>query len=113
MSSPIGNAIESLVEGRRVPDDRLTRPEELSSRRRQPSTARRLLPILLTMRESLFVLWLICKGTVPIPGAKNGQQAEQNAGALGWRLSAEEVAALDRVAKPGQRGLLNRIWQHG
>ena len=57
--------------------------------------------------------WLICKGTVPIPGAKNGQQAEQNAGALGWRLSAEEVAALDRVAKPGQRGLFNRIWQHG
>ncbi|MBI3783674.1 MAG: aldo/keto reductase [Deltaproteobacteria bacterium] len=57
--------------------------------------------------------WLICKGTVPIPGAKNAAQAEQNAGALGWRLSAEEVAALDRVAKPGQRGVFNRIWQHG
>ena len=57
--------------------------------------------------------WLICKGTVPIPGAKNAAQAEQNAGALGWRLAADEVAALDRVAKPGQRGLFHRIWQHG
>lgn len=57
--------------------------------------------------------WLICKGTVPIPGAKNGEQAEQNAGALGWRLAPDEVAALDRVAKPGQRGLFHRIWQHG
>lgn len=57
--------------------------------------------------------WLICKGAVPIPGAKNAAQAEQNAGALGWRLTADEVAALDRVAKFGQRGLFNRVWQHG
>ena len=57
--------------------------------------------------------WLICKGSVPIPGAKNAAQAEQNAGALGWRLTADEVAALDRVAKFGQRALFNRVWQHG
>jgi aryl-alcohol dehydrogenase-like predicted oxidoreductase len=57
--------------------------------------------------------WLICKGAVPIPGAKNAEQAEQNAGALGWRLASDEIAALDRVAKHGQRGLFNRIWQHG
>ena len=57
--------------------------------------------------------WLICKGAVPIPGAKNAAQAEQNAGALGWRLTADEIAGLDRVAKFGQRGLFNRVWQHG
>ena len=57
--------------------------------------------------------WLICKGAVPIPGAKNAAQAEQYAGALGWRLTADEVAALDRVAKFGQRALFNRVWQHG
>jgi aryl-alcohol dehydrogenase-like predicted oxidoreductase len=57
--------------------------------------------------------WLICKGAVPIPGAKNAAQAEQNAGALGWRLRPDEVAALDRVAKYGRRSLRNRIWQHG
>jgi aryl-alcohol dehydrogenase-like predicted oxidoreductase len=42
--------------------------------------------------------WTICKGTLPIPGAKNLSQAEQNAGALGWELSSEEVAALDEAS---------------
>lgn len=57
--------------------------------------------------------WIMCKGAVPIPGAKNAAQAEQNAGALGWRLGADDVAALDRVAKFGQRAMFNRVWQHG
>ena len=57
--------------------------------------------------------WVICKGAVPIPGAKTQAQAEQNAGALGWRLSPDEVHALDAVSKPGQRGLMHRFWQHG
>jgi aryl-alcohol dehydrogenase-like predicted oxidoreductase len=57
--------------------------------------------------------WLICRGTVPIPGAKNRSQAEQNAGALGWRLSEGDVRALDGVSKGGLRGLFQRIWQHG
>jgi aryl-alcohol dehydrogenase-like predicted oxidoreductase len=39
--------------------------------------------------------WLMCKGAVPIPGAKNAHQAKENAGALGWRLTSEQVAALD------------------
>lgn len=42
--------------------------------------------------------WLICKGAVPIPGAKNAEQATQNAGALGWRLTDEELSALDRTS---------------
>ena len=57
--------------------------------------------------------WLIAKRTVPIPGAKNAAQAEENAGALGWHHSAEEVAALDAVALQGVRSLQNRVWQHG
>jgi aryl-alcohol dehydrogenase-like predicted oxidoreductase len=57
--------------------------------------------------------WIICKGAVPIPGAKTAAQAEQNAGALGWRLGADDVAGLDRVAKFGQRAIFNRVWQHG
>lgn len=39
--------------------------------------------------------WLICKGALPIPGAKNSRQAEENAGGAGWRLTDEEVARLD------------------
>ncbi len=57
--------------------------------------------------------WVISKGAIPIPGAKSREQAEQNAGALGWRLSEDEVLSLDRVAKYGRRGLVHRLWQHG
>lgn len=42
--------------------------------------------------------WTICKGTLPIPGAKTLTQAEQNAGAVGWRLTDDEVAALDEAS---------------
>lgn len=42
--------------------------------------------------------WLICKGAIPIPGAKNAKQAQDNAGALGWRLTNSEVAALDQLS---------------
>jgi len=57
--------------------------------------------------------WLIAKGSVPIPGAKNREQAEQNAGALGWCLTDEDVASLDAVALHGKRGIAQRVWQHG
>jgi aryl-alcohol dehydrogenase-like predicted oxidoreductase len=43
--------------------------------------------------------WLICKGTLPIPGAKNPRQAEMNAGSGGWRLSDEQVTALDSASE--------------
>jgi len=43
--------------------------------------------------------WVICKGALPIPGVKNRAQAEQNLGALGWRLSDEEVAKLDEISE--------------
>ena len=42
--------------------------------------------------------WLIQKGSLPIPGAKTAQQASDNAGALGWSLTDEEMAALDGVS---------------
>jgi aryl-alcohol dehydrogenase-like predicted oxidoreductase len=42
--------------------------------------------------------WLIAQGKViPIPGAKNADQAKQNAGALGWSLSPEEVESLGTI----------------
>ncbi len=42
--------------------------------------------------------WCISKGTLPIPGAKNAKQAEENAGAVGWKLTEEEVAKLDEAS---------------
>jgi aryl-alcohol dehydrogenase-like predicted oxidoreductase len=43
--------------------------------------------------------WLMCKETIPIPGAKNLRQAQENAGALGWRLTQGEVEALDEASR--------------
>ena len=44
--------------------------------------------------------WLTCVGNVvPIPGAKNARQASQNAGALGWSLTAAEHEQLGRVTQ--------------
>jgi aryl-alcohol dehydrogenase-like predicted oxidoreductase len=57
--------------------------------------------------------YLVAKGAVPIPGAKNRRQAEDNAGALGWRMSDEELGALDAVSLYGKRGIAQRVWQHG
>ena len=42
--------------------------------------------------------WVICKGAVPIPGARTKAQAVENCGAAGWRLRPEDVQALDAVA---------------
>ena len=57
--------------------------------------------------------WVMAKGAVPIPGAKNRAQAEENAGALGWSIDGDDLARLDRVALPGIRSLQGRFWQHG
>jgi aryl-alcohol dehydrogenase-like predicted oxidoreductase len=49
-------------------------------------------------RTQVALNWCICKETLPIPGAKNAKQAEENAGALGWKLTEEEVEKLDEAS---------------
>ncbi len=45
--------------------------------------------------------WLIAQGNViPIAGAKTAEHVRQNAGALGWRLSDEEITELEIVSRP-------------
>jgi aryl-alcohol dehydrogenase-like predicted oxidoreductase len=39
--------------------------------------------------------WTICKGTLPIPGAKTAKNAAMNAAAANWRLTEADIAALD------------------
>lgn len=69
---------------------------------------RKLAPVIKLLRETgqthggktisqVALNWLICKGALPIPGAKNQQQAEMNAGGAGWQLTEEEVARLDEA----------------
>jgi aryl-alcohol dehydrogenase-like predicted oxidoreductase len=44
--------------------------------------------------------WLIAQGNViPIAGAKTAEQVRQNAGALGWRLSDDEIRQLEEVSR--------------
>lgn len=44
--------------------------------------------------------WLLREGNVvPIPGAKNPKQAEENAGAAGWRLNNKELMEIDGVLR--------------
>ncbi len=42
--------------------------------------------------------WVLCKGALPIPGATSIPHLQENAGALGWRLTDSEVAALEAVS---------------
>lgn len=45
--------------------------------------------------------WLISQGgVIPIPGAKTAKQARENAGALGWNLSQDEVNQLELMTRP-------------
>lgn len=43
--------------------------------------------------------WVLCKGAIPLVGAKNARQAKENRGALGWSLSEEEVSILDKASE--------------
>lgn len=102
--SPIA---QGVLTGKYTPD----RPLPGVRGRRYPrALLQRVQPLLLRMREigqeyggktpaQVALNWAICKGTLPIPGAKNARQAQENAGALGWRLSETEVAHLDRLSE--------------
>ncbi len=57
--------------------------------------------------------WCIAKGTIPIPGAKTLEQAQQNLGALGWHLDAGEVEELDREAAKVDKTMVQNIFQTG
>jgi len=55
--------------------------------------------------------WCISKGTIPIPGAKNPQQARENIGALGWNLDAGEITELDKAAAGTDKKMVQNIFQ--
>jgi pyridoxine 4-dehydrogenase len=55
--------------------------------------------------------WCICKGTIPIPGAKNPSQALENLGALGWRLNDGEVTELETIALNLDQKMIQNVFQ--
>ncbi|MBF2067565.1 MAG: aldo/keto reductase [Calothrix sp. C42_A2020_038] len=78
-------------------------------------------PLLACMREiaqarnktlsQVAINWCIAKGTIPIPGAKSPQQAQENIGAIGWRLDASEVTELDQIAASLDKKMVQNIFQ--
>ncbi|RYQ84432.1 hypothetical protein Ahy_B10g103753 isoform D [Arachis hypogaea] len=54
--------------------------------------------------------WCICKDTIPIPGVKTIKQVKENLGALGWRLSSEEVLQLEYAAQESPRKMIQNIF---
>lgn len=117
--SPLGLG---MLTGKHTPDDRSTYPslpnprsilfnqvlpgagpllhvlDEIASRRNK------------TMSQ-VALNWCICKGTVPIAGARNLKQAESNLGALGWRLSQSEVLELDKASDLLPKRMTQNIFQ--
>ncbi|KAJ6969578.1 pyridoxal reductase [Populus alba x Populus x berolinensis] len=55
--------------------------------------------------------WCICKGAIPIPGIKTVKQAEENLGALGWRLSSDELLQLEYAASESPQKMIQNIFQ--
>jgi pyridoxine 4-dehydrogenase len=62
-------------------------------------------------RSQIALNWCICKGTIPIPGAKTLEQARENLGALGWKLNSGEIEELDRAAARSEKKMVQNIFQ--
>ncbi|KAI5405456.1 Pyridoxine 4-dehydrogenase, variant 3 [Lathyrus oleraceus] len=78
-------------------------------------------PLLSSLREiankrrktmsQVAINWCISKGTIPIPGVKSITQAEENLGALDWRLSSDEILQLEYAAQESPRRMIQNIFQ--
>jgi aryl-alcohol dehydrogenase-like predicted oxidoreductase len=101
--SPIAKGVLS---GKYTPENI---PPGLRGRRYNREYLGRVQPLLGLMREigqahggrtpaQVALNWLICREVLPIPGAKNLRQAQDNAGALGWRLTEAEVQTLSAAS---------------
>jgi len=99
--SPIA---KGLLSGKYTPSNP---PPGLRGRRWRGEKLARIQPLIGLLRQlgeqhsktptQVALNWLVCKGAVAIPGVKNVRQAQDNVGALGWSLTADEVAALDEA----------------
>jgi aryl-alcohol dehydrogenase-like predicted oxidoreductase len=100
---------QGLVTGKYTPEN-YTQPT--GARRLDPRFSQeglqKLMPLINLLKEigqkydrtpaQVALNWLIAQGNVvPIPGAKNASQAQQNAGALGWEMTEEERGAIAQV----------------
>lgn len=101
---------QGLLTGKYTPEQPPTGARK-ADQRFKPDGLRKLAPVTNLLRQfaeahdktmaQVALNWLIAQeGVIPIPGAKTAQQATENAGALGWSLTPEEVTALEEVSRP-------------
>lgn len=55
--------------------------------------------------------WAICKGTVPIPGARTMEQAKENLGSTQFQLKSDAVLELDIAASNVKKPMIQNIFQ--
>lgn len=100
--SPIA---QGLLTGKYRPGDRPSGVMRRYGRAFSESNLRRVEPVVDELRRigrengkepsQVALNWLVAKGAMPIPGAKNARQAEQNAGAVGWEMGDSDRERLD------------------
>lgn len=101
---------QGLLGGKYTPDNLPTDARRLDQRFSRQGLAK-IAPVIDALRQigeahdrtpaQVALNWLIAQGDViAIAGAKSPEQAQQNAGALGWSLSMAEVARLAEVSRP-------------
>jgi len=106
-----------LLTGKYTPENP---PKGARGKSYPPHQLARLTPLIELMQEigsshgdktpaQVAVNWNISKGTITLVGAKNGKQALQNIGALGWSLTPEEILQLDKTAS-GLQDIIKAWW---
>ncbi|KAG1368435.1 putative oxidoreductase, chloroplastic [Cocos nucifera] len=101
--SPIA---QGVLTGKYTPENPPTGPR---GRVYTPEVLKELQPLLTRIKEigqgygksptQVALNWLTCQGNVvPIPGARSAEQAKEFVGALGWRLTDQEVEELRSLA---------------
>jgi aryl-alcohol dehydrogenase-like predicted oxidoreductase len=104
---------QGLLTGKYTGQEKPTGARSLDPRFK-PSGMNQVSPVINSLRElaekyektpaQIALNWLITQGAIPIPGAKNADQAQQNAGALGWQLDSEDFQKLESVSQPWLKG---------
>lgn len=112
--SPLGLGI---LTGKYTPSNLPRGPRSLLFRQIIPGVE----PLLISLKEisikrgksipQVAINWCICKGTIPIPGVKSVKQAEENLGALGWKLSPNELDELEYAATQSSGKMIQNVFQ--
>jgi aryl-alcohol dehydrogenase-like predicted oxidoreductase len=101
---------QGLLTGRYTPENRPSGARGIDPRFSEKGLAK-LSPVLKVLRQAaadhnktlgqVALNWLMNQeGVIPIPGAKSAKQAQENAGAMTWSLTPQEVETLEVVSRP-------------